>query len=128
MDFSLKDKVALVTGSSRGIGQATALGFARAGADVVVTSRKLPDLEDVAGEIRGLGMKSLAISAHIGRMDDVNALVSKVEEEFGRIDILVNNAGTSPAMIPTLDADERLWDTILNLNLKQCIQKSLYFL
>lgn len=118
MDFSLTGKVALITGSSRGIGRATALGFARAGAEVVVTSRKLPDLEEVAEEIRGLGRKSLAVAAHIGRMDELNTLVTKVKEEFGRIDILVNNAGTSPAATPMLDLDERLWDAIMNLNLK----------
>ena len=118
MDFSLEGKVALITGGSRGIGRATALGFARAGADVVVTSRKLPDLEKVAEEIRGLGRKSLAVAAHVGKMDDINALVTKVREDFGRIDILVNNAGTSPAMMPVLDAEERLWDAVMNLNLK----------
>ena len=118
MDFSLTGKVALITGGSRGIGRATALGFARVGAEVVVTSRKLPDLEGVAGEITGLGRKSLAIAAHIGRMDEITTLVTRVREEFGRIDILVNNAGTSPAVIPILDLEERLWDTIINLNLK----------
>jgi NAD(P)-dependent dehydrogenase (short-subunit alcohol dehydrogenase family) len=123
MVFSLEDKVALVTGGSRGIGRATALGFARAGADVVVASRKLPDLEKVAEEIRGLGRKSLSVAAHIGRLEEINNLVSKVREKFGRIDILVNNAGTSPTMASTLDADERLWDSIINLNLK-----GLYFL
>lgn len=118
MDFSLTGKVALITGGSRGIGRATALGFARAGADIVVSSRKLPDLEEVVEEIRGLGRKSLAIAAHIGRMDEISTLVTKVNEEFGRIDILVNNAGTSPAATPMLDLEERLWDTIMNLNLK----------
>jgi len=118
MDFSLENKVALVTGGSRGIGKATALGFARAGADVVVASRKLPDLEKVAEEINGLGRKSLAVAAHAGRLEEINELVSKVSEEFGRIDILVNNAGTSPAMSPILGWDERLWDSVMNLNLK----------
>ena len=123
MDFSLKGKVALVTGGSRGIGRATALGFARAGADVVVASRKLPDLEEVAGEVRKLGRKCLPVAAHVGRMDEIKSLVAKVKEEFGRIDILVNNAGTSPSMATVLDADERLWDSIMSLNLK-----GLYFL
>jgi len=122
-DFSLQGKVALVTGGSRGIGKATALGFARAGANVAVASRKLPDLEKVADEISGLGRKSLAVAAHTGKLDEITNLVNKVMEKFDRIDILVNNAGTSPAMVTTLDADERLWDSILNLNLK-----GLYFL
>ena len=123
MDFSLKGKVALITGGSRGIGRATALGFARAGADVVVASRKLPDLEEVAGEVRKLGRKCLPVAAHVGRMDEIKSLVAKVKEEFGRIDILVNNAGTSPSMATVLDADERRWDSIMSLNLK-----GLYFL
>jgi len=116
--YRLDGKVALITGGSRGIGRATALGFAEAGADVVVASRKLPDLENVAEEIRKLGRKSLPVAAHVARMEDINNLVSKVINEFGKIDILVNNAGTSPALASSLDVDERLWDSIMNLNLK----------
>ncbi len=123
MDFSLKGKVALVTGGSRGIGEATALGFAKAGADVVVASRKIEDLEKVAGKIRSLGRKSLAVEAHIARMDQLQPLVDRVVKEFGRIDILVNNAGTNPALSSVLEMTERLWDTVMNLNLK-----GLYFL
>jgi len=118
MNFSLEGQVALITGGSRGIGKAIALGFAKAGADVAVTSRKLPDLEKVAEEVRALGRKSLAIAAHTGKIDEINDLIAKVTEYFGRIDILVNNAGTSPALSPALEAEERLWDTIMNLNLK----------
>ena len=118
MDFSLEGKIALITGGSRGIGQATALGLARAGADIAIASRKLPDLEKVAGEIRELGRRALPVAAHIGKMPDINNLVTKVKDEFGRIDILVNNAGTNPTMNPTLEIDERAWDTIMNVNLK----------
>jgi len=123
MDFSMKSftldgKVALVTGGSRGIGKAIALGLAKAGAEVAVTSRKLPDLEDVAGEIKKLGRQSLAIAAHVGRLEEIATLVSRVKEEFGRIDILVNNAGTNPTMDQALDIEERAWDSIMNLNLK----------
>jgi NAD(P)-dependent dehydrogenase (short-subunit alcohol dehydrogenase family) len=121
--FSLEGKVALVTGGSRGIGRATALGFAEAGADVVVASRKLDDLEKVASEIRSMGRKALPIAAHVGKMEDIRKLVETVKGEFGRIDILVNNAGTTPAMATVLDVEERLWDVIINLNLK-----GLYFL
>jgi NAD(P)-dependent dehydrogenase (short-subunit alcohol dehydrogenase family) len=117
-DFSLAGKIALVTGGSRGIGKATALGFARAGADVVVSSRKLPDLEQVAQEIKTLGRKALAVEAHVGKLEDIQKLVDKIKTEFGKIDILVNNAGTSPSLCPSIDADERLWDSIINLNLK----------
>jgi NAD(P)-dependent dehydrogenase (short-subunit alcohol dehydrogenase family) len=117
-DFSLDGKVALVTGGSRGIGKATALGFARFGADVAIASRTLPDLEAVAEEIRGLGRKALPVAAHIGRMEQIKNLVQTVHKEFGRIDILVNDAGTSPALSGMIDIEERLWDSIMNLNLK----------
>ncbi|MCJ7515188.1 MAG: SDR family oxidoreductase, partial [Dehalococcoidia bacterium] len=120
-DFCLDGKVALITGGSRGIGKATALGFARAGADVAIASRKLPDLELVADEIRGLGRKALPVAAHVARLEEIKSLVQTVHKEFGRIDILVNNAGTSPALSPMLDLEERLWDSIMNLNLKGLI-------
>ena len=116
--FSLEGKVALITGGSRGIGKATALGFAKAGADVVVASRNVQDLEAVASEVRGLGRRSLVVVAHVGRMDQIQSLVERVVAEFGRIDILVNNAGTSPVMSPAIELEERAWDSIMNLNLK----------
>jgi NAD(P)-dependent dehydrogenase (short-subunit alcohol dehydrogenase family) len=118
MDFSLKDKVALITGASRGIGQAAAIGLAQTGADVAIASRKLPDLEKVAEEIRKTGKKCLPVAAHIGKMEEINNLVKRVLEEFGKIDILVNNAGTNPTMAQAIDVDERAWDSIMNLNLK----------
>ncbi|MCL0048229.1 glucose 1-dehydrogenase [Dehalococcoidia bacterium] len=118
MDFSLGGKVALITGGGRGIGKAAALGLARAGADVAVASRKLPDLEKAAEEIKGLGRKSLAIAVHVGRLEEISNLVDQVKAEFGRIDILVNNAGTNPVMDPALEIGERAWDSIMNLNLK----------
>jgi NAD(P)-dependent dehydrogenase (short-subunit alcohol dehydrogenase family) len=117
-DFSLDGKVALITGGSRGIGKATALGFARAGADVAIASRTLPALEIVADEIRGLGRKALPVAAHVGKLEQIKNLVQTVHKEFGRIDILVNDAGTSPALSGMLDIEERLWDSIMNLNLK----------
>ena len=118
MELSLKDNVALVTGGSRGIGKAIALGLARAGADVVIASRKLPDLEKVADEIQGLGRRALAVPTHVAKTEEINTLVNKVADAFGRIDILVNNAGSNPVMDSALDIDERAWDTIMNLNLK----------
>jgi len=118
MDFSLKGKVALVTGASRGIGQATAMGLAQTGADIAIASRKLPDLEKVAEEIRKTGRKCLPVAAHLARMEEINNLVKAVLEEFGKIDILVNNAATNPTMAQAIDIDERAWDSIMNLNLK----------
>ena len=116
--FSLSGKVALVTGGSRGIGKAIAAGLARFGADVAVSSRKLPDLEEVAKEIKELGRRSMAVATHVGRLEEIRNLVPKVKDEFGRIDILVNNAGTNPTMDSAIDIEERAWDSIMNLNLK----------
>ncbi len=118
MEFSLKDKVALVTGASRGIGEATAKGLARAGADLAIVSRKLPDLEKVGEEIKKMGRKCLPAQAHLGKLEEINQLVKRVLEEFGKIDILVNNAATNPTMAQAIDVDERAWDSIMNLNLK----------
>ena len=118
MEFSSKDKVALITGASRGIGQAVAIGLAQAGADVVIASRKLPDLEKVAEEIKKTGRKCLPVAAHVGKMEEISNLMKKVLEEFGKIDILVNNAATNPTMASAMDVDERAWDSIMNLNLK----------
>ena len=118
MDFSLKDKVALITGASRGIGEATAIGLAQAGADLAIVSRKLPDLEKVGEGIKKLGRKCLPVQAHLGKVEEINQLVKRVLEEFGKIDILVNNAATNPTMASAIDVDERAWDSIMNLNLK----------
>ncbi len=118
MDFPLEGKVALITGGSRGMGRATALEFARAGADIAIASRKITDLEKVAEEIRGLGRRPLPVVAHVGRMEEINNLVTRVKEEFGRIDILVNSAATNPTMAPALEVEERAWDTVMNLNAK----------
>ncbi len=116
--FSLKGKVAIVTGGSRGIGQAIAYGFAKAGAKVVITSRKAQDLEATACEMTAIGCEVLVVPAHLGKFEEIQRVVDTVVKKFGRIDILVNNAGASPAMGSVLDSDERLWDTIMNLNLK----------
>jgi NAD(P)-dependent dehydrogenase (short-subunit alcohol dehydrogenase family) len=118
MECSLKNKVVLITGASRGIGQAAAVGLAQAGADLAIASRKLPDLEKVAAEIKKSGRKCVPIAAHAGKIEEINSLVKKVIEEFGRIDILVNNAATNPTMASALDIDDRAWDSIMNLNLK----------
>jgi NAD(P)-dependent dehydrogenase (short-subunit alcohol dehydrogenase family) len=117
-EFSLKGKVALVTGGSRGIGKAIVIGLAKAGADVALASRKLPDLEEVAKEVKGTGRKSLAVAAHVAKLEEIDNLVKKVKGEFGRIDILVNNAATNPTMDQAIDVEERAWDSIMNLNLK----------
>jgi NAD(P)-dependent dehydrogenase (short-subunit alcohol dehydrogenase family) len=116
--FDLSDKVAVITGGSRGIGRAIALGFAEHGADVVVASRKLPDLEKVAQEIRERGARSLAIAAHVGKKEDIENLIAQTVKEFGRIDILVNNAATNPVFGPLIDLTEEAWDKTLELGLR----------
>jgi NAD(P)-dependent dehydrogenase (short-subunit alcohol dehydrogenase family) len=116
--FSLKGKISIVTGSSRGIGKAIALGFAKAGAKVVLTSRKMNDLETNAAEIKAFGGEAFPVQAHLGKIEEIKRMVNTVMDKFGRIDILVNNAGTSPAMGTVLDSDERIWETVMNLNLK----------
>ena len=119
--FSLKGKTAIVTGGSRGIGKGVALGLAKAGARVAVTSRKMNDLEATAAEIKGFGGEAFPLQSHLGKMEEINRMVSTVMDKFGRIDILVNNAGASPAMGSVLDSDERLWETIMNLNLRRAL-------
>ena len=116
--FSLAGKIALVTGGSRGIGRASALALADAGAGVVVSSRKIADLEPVAEEIRAKGVKSMAIAAHNAKSEDSRALIEQVMKEFGRIDILMNNAGTNPYYGPIMDQDEKTYDITMNVNLK----------
>jgi len=116
--LSLEGKVTLITGGSRGIGREITLVFADAGADIAISSRKLPDLEKVADEVRKLGRKCLPVSAHARKVEDLKNLVDKVMGEFGKIDILVNNAATNPAMGPIIETDEKVYDHIVETNLK----------
>jgi len=116
--LSLEGKVAVVTGGSRGIGKAIALALADAGADVVVGSRKLEDLEKVAEEIRAMGRKALAVAMHNREVESIKSFVDTVIKEFGKIDILVNNAATNPGMGLLVDMDERMYDQIMITNLK----------
>jgi len=116
--FRLPGKVALITGGSRGIGKAIALGLAEAGADIILASRKLPDLEMVAQEIIHMGRRALPVSANVRHLQEIDSLVEKAMEEFGHIDILVNNAGTNPVFGSVFNIDERAWDITMGLNLK----------
>lgn len=116
--LSLEGKIALITGASRGIGKAIALAFADAGADVAIASRKLEDLEKVAGEIEAKGRKALCVPTHTRKTDDLKNLVEKAMEVYDRIDILVNNAAANPGMGPIVDTDEKVYDHIMETNLK----------
>jgi len=115
--FSLEGQVAIITGGGTGIGRGIALAFAKAGADVVVASRKLANLEKVAEEVRSLGRRSLAVPADITNKVDVDNMVQRVMDEFGVIDILVNNAGTI-VRASLLEHSEEDWDAVLDTNLK----------
>lgn len=113
----LKGKVALVTGGSRGLGRAMVLGLAKAGADVVIASRKLEACEAVARDAEALGVQALAVPCHTGDPASVDALIAAVWERFGRLDILVNNAGINPAVSPLADLTHALFQKVLDVNL-----------
>jgi NAD(P)-dependent dehydrogenase (short-subunit alcohol dehydrogenase family) len=115
--FELTDKIAIVTGASRGIGAAIALGLARSGAHLVLVSRNLPSLNRVAKEVAGMGRESLAIRADIGVADEIVSAVEEARKHFQRIDILVNNAGISPILKRAEDMTKPEWDEIIRVNL-----------
>jgi 3-oxoacyl-[acyl-carrier protein] reductase len=115
--MKLKNKIALVTGGGTGIGKAIALEFAREGADVAISSRNIGNLNEVCKEIDGIGRRSLAVAADVCVKDQVDNMVRKVIDKFGRIDILVNNSGIS-RNVPILEFEEKDWDAVINTNLK----------
>jgi NAD(P)-dependent dehydrogenase (short-subunit alcohol dehydrogenase family) len=116
--LSAAGKVVVVTGGSKGLGRAMSLGFAEAGAHVVVASRKLEPCEKVAAEIRASGRRALAVSCHVGDWEQCAALVDATVAEFGRIDVLVNNAGIAPVPPSLLDVTADLFDKTIAVNLK----------
>ena len=116
--FDLRGRIALVTGGTRGLGRAMVIGFARAGADVIVSSRKQDACDRVAEELRALGSRCKGYACHMARWDEIDALVERVYEDFGHVDILVNNAGISPLYADTASVSEELWDKVIGVNLK----------
>jgi NAD(P)-dependent dehydrogenase (short-subunit alcohol dehydrogenase family) len=116
--FDLSGKVALITGASRGIGEAIALAYAQAGAKVVLTSRKQADLEGVAQRIRESGGDALALAAHTGDAAAIANVVEQAVSTYGGIDVIVNNAATNPHFGPILTAEDSHWDKILDVNVK----------
>jgi NAD(P)-dependent dehydrogenase (short-subunit alcohol dehydrogenase family) len=116
--FDLTGKVALVTGGSRGLGREMVLAFARAGADVVITSRKLDNCHAVAAEVEALGGKALPYACHVGHWDEIGPLVDAAYEAFGKVDILVNNAGMSPLAPSSAETSEELFDKVVSVNFK----------
>jgi NAD(P)-dependent dehydrogenase (short-subunit alcohol dehydrogenase family) len=115
MSFSLAGKVAVVTGASRGIGEAVAREFVKAGARVVLASRKIEGLTGVA---QSLGEAAHPFAAHTGKEADCKALIAEAVKRFGQVDVLVNNAGTNPYFGPMLDTENAAWDKTFEVNLK----------
>ncbi len=122
VSFDFSEKVVIVTGGGRGLGQAIALGFARAGAAVVVASRKLDNCESVAEEIRTNGGRALATACHMGHPDEIDALMDATLAEFGRVDVVVNNAATNPAARPLTDCTPELFDKVFAINVRGPMQ------
>lgn len=116
--FSLAGKIALITGGSRGLGREMVLAFARAGADVVIASRKLDACEIVAREVEALGRRALPVAAHVGNWDDNDRLAEAAYATFGRVDILINNAGMSPIAPSLVETSEALFDKVVAVNFK----------
>ena len=114
----LKEKVALITGSTRGIGKAFAIGFAKEGANIVINGRSLEKAKAVAKEMEGLGVKAMAIGADVSLSQDVTRMVDEAMNAFERIDILVNNAGVNPFILEAEKIKEEGWDQVLDVNLK----------
>ena len=118
VDFNLTDRVAIVTGASRGIGEAIAKTFAEYGAKVVLASRKQEGLDAVAKSINEAGGEALPIACHTGKMEMIDALYEKVMDTYGRVDILVNNAATNPYFGSMLEISESQYDKTFEVNTK----------
>jgi NAD(P)-dependent dehydrogenase (short-subunit alcohol dehydrogenase family) len=117
--FDLTGRVAVVAGGSRGLGREMVLAFARAGADVVIASRKLESCETLAREVEAeTGRRALAQACHVGRWQDLDRLADAAYDAFGKVDVLVNNAGMSPLYDHVVNVSEELYDKVLAVNLK----------
>lgn len=118
--FDLKGKVAIVTGSSKGIGESIARGLAEHGASVVVSSRKQEAVDAVAEKIKADGLEAMGIACHVGDEEQLKNLVEKTISKYGGVDILINNAATNPTYGPLAEADGNVFDKIMNVNVKAC--------
>lgn len=118
ISFSLENKVALITGASRGIGEAIAVALAENGATCVLVSRKPEGLESVKRKIEALEGKAEAVPCHMGELDQIDALCARIQKTYGHLDILVNNAAVNPYFGPMTGASESIWDKTFSVNLK----------
>jgi NAD(P)-dependent dehydrogenase (short-subunit alcohol dehydrogenase family) len=124
--MQLAGKIALVTGAGRGIGKAIAIGFARAGADIIAVSRTLPEIEETVRMVNIAGRRALAIQADVSRLEDVERIAQRVRNDFGRLEILVNNAALrmnylgkkDSYYIPFVNLTVDDWDSTINVNLR----------
>jgi NAD(P)-dependent dehydrogenase (short-subunit alcohol dehydrogenase family) len=116
--FDLSGRVALVTGASRGIGEAIARAYAQQGAQVVVSSRRQPACDEAAKAINAAGGKAVAIACHIGEMGALEALFAEVQSRYGRLDVLVNNAATNPYYGHILDTDLGAFQKTVDVNIR----------
>lgn len=118
--FDLKGKVAIVTGSSKGIGKAIAEALAEYGAHVVVSSRSQEAVDAVADEIKAKGLETIGIACHVGDEEQRKALIDKTVNHYGGVDILINNAATNPVYAPLEGVDDPVFDKIMDVNVKAC--------
>ncbi|HXN84922.1 MAG TPA: SDR family oxidoreductase [Candidatus Binataceae bacterium] len=118
IQFDFSGKVVAITGGSRGLGHAMALGFAAAGANVAVASRKLDSCEETVKEIRALGRDASAHSIHVAKWADCDRMADEVYARWGKVDVLINNAGMSPLAPSILETGEDLFDKVIGVNLK----------
>ena len=118
ISFSLENKVALITGASRGMGEAIAVALAEHGATCVLVSRRPEGLEDVKQKIEALGGNAEAVPCHMGEPDQIDALCARIRQTYGHLDILVNNAAVNPYFGPMTGASESIWDKTFSVNLK----------
>lgn len=118
VSFDLSGRVAIITGASRGIGEAIAQALAQNGAKVVISSRKQADLDKVAAAIKAGGGEALPVACHTGEMAQIDALFKKVMDTYGRVDILVNNAATNPYFGDVLNISESQYDKTFAVNTK----------
>lgn len=115
--FSLKDKVVIVTGASKGIGKELAIALAKAGANVALIARNEEDLNALTKELKKIGSDAYAVSMDLTKVEGIPSGIKKIHDYYGKIDILVNNAGTNIA-VPAIEVSESDWDRVLDINLK----------
>ncbi|MGO9453972.1 MAG: SDR family NAD(P)-dependent oxidoreductase [Candidatus Binataceae bacterium] len=127
IQYDFSGKVVCITGGSRGLGHAMALGFAAAGANLAIASRKIDSCESTVKEIRAMGRDGSAHGIHVGKWDDCNRLYDEVYAKWGRCDVLINNAGLSPLYPSLVEHTEDLFDKVIGVNLKGPFRLSALF-